>query len=140
MSSVSIKHDEIRKLIGCKYKVHGRSIEEGFDCYGVGIEVYKIHDLFLPDVDYEKPEQYEEVFLEQMGKVRYSKVDRPVELTIIVFKVRGEPTHIGIYLGDGLFIHSTKNKGVIVEPLNKKEKRVEGYYNVCTCKNNKESI
>ena len=134
MSSVSIKHDEVRKLIGCKYKVHGRSREEGFDCYGVGIEVYKIHGLFLPDVDYEMPEQYEEVFLEQQKKVEFTKVERPVELAIIVFEVRGEPTHMGIYLGKGLFIHATK-RGVSVEPLHRWEKRVEGYY-VCTCKDN----
>lgn len=135
MSSVSIKHEEIRKLIGCKYKVHGRSREEGFDCYGIGIEVYKIHDRYLPDVNYEKPEQYESVFLEQQNKVCFIKVKHPTELTIIVFKVREEPTHMGIYLGDGLFIHSTKYKGVIVEPLHRWEKRVEGYYE-CISKNN----
>ena len=138
MPSVSIKHDEVRKLIGCKYKVHGRSREEGFDCYGIDIEVYKIHGKYLPDVNYEKPEQYEEVFLEQQRKVSYTKVERPVELAIIVFKVRGEPTHTGIYLGDGLFIHATRS-GVRVEPLHRWEKRVEGYY-VCTCKENKESV
>ena len=133
MSSVSIKYNEIRKLIGCKYKVHGRSIEEGFDCYGIDLEVWKIHGIYLPDVDYEKPEQYEEVFLEMLEKVQYEKVDFPTELCIIVFRVRGEPTHTGIYLGEGLFIHSTKNYGVIVEPLHRWESRVEGYYKVSSC-------
>ena len=139
MPSVSIKKEEIKKLIGCKYKVHGRSREEGFDCYGIDIEVYKIHDMYLPDVNYENPEEYERVFVEAQSKVAYTKIERPCELAIIVFRVRGEPTHTGIYLGNGLFIHSTRNKGVIVEPLHRWRNRVEGYY-VCTCKNNKESV
>ena len=127
MSSVSVKYNEIRKLIGSKYKVHGRSIEEGFDCYGIDIEVYKIHDLFLPDVDYEKPEQYEQVFEEMLNKVSYEKIDFPQKLCIIVFRVKGEPTHTGVYLEDGLFIHATRY-GVRVEPLHRWKNRVEGYY------------
>ena len=134
MPSVSI-----RDLIGCKYKVHGRNKEEGFDCLGIDIEVLRRNGIDIPDIDYENPEQYESVFLEEQNRVGYTKVERPCELAIIVFKVRGEPTHTGIYLGSGLFIHSTKDKGVIVEPLHRWEKRVEGYY-VCTCKNNKKSV
>ena len=133
MSSVSVKD-----LIGCPYKLHGRSKEEGFDCLGIDIEVLRRNGINIPDINYDKPEQYESVFLEEQNRVEYTKVEKPVELAIIVFKVRGEPTHTGIYLGDGLFIHATKI-GVIVEPLHRWEKRVEGYY-VCTCKNNKESI
>ena len=133
MSSPCINFEEIKKLIGCKYKVHGRSIEEGFDCYGIDIEVFKIHGMILPDVDYDNPEQYEDVFIEMLNKVSYKKVDFPTELCIIVFKVRGEPTHTGVYLGSGLFIHSTKNYGVTVEPLHRWENRVEGYYKVSSC-------
>ena len=64
------------------------------------------------------------------SKVTYIKIDIPQELCIIVFKVRGEPTHTGVYLGEGMFIHSTKDKGVIVEPLHRWQNRVEGYYKV----------
>ena len=128
MSCVSVKD-----LIGVPYKIHGRSKEEGFDCFGIDIEVYKRNGKYLPDVNYEHPEEYENVFLEEQGKVRYEKVDNAVELCIIVFRVRGEPRHTGVYLGNGLFIHSTKDKGVIVEPLHRWENRVEGYY-VCESK------
>ena len=133
MSSISV-----RDLIGCKYKVHGRSKEEGFDCLGIDIEVLRRNGINIPDVDYENPEQYESVFIEEQSRVAYKKLERPCKLAIIVFKVRGEPTHTGIYLGEGLFIHATKN-GVMVEPLHRWEKRVEGYYE-CISKNNKESV
>ena len=133
MSCVSVKD-----LIGCKYKVHGRSKEEGFDCLGIDIEVLRRNGIEIPDINYKSPEQYESVFIEEQKKVEYRKVERPCELAIIVFKVRGEPTHTGIYLGEGLFIHATKG-GVRVEPLHRWENRVEGYY-VCICKNHQESV
>ena len=124
MSSVSLTD-----LIGCKYKVHGRSKEEGFDCLGLDIEVLRRYGIEIPDVDYENPEEYEDVFIEMQNKVSYEKVDFPKKLCIIVIKVRGEPTHTGIYLGGGLFIHATKT-GVRAEPLHRWENRVEGYYKV----------
>lgn len=134
MSCVSV-----RDLIGCPYKAHGRSKDEGFDCLGIDIEVLRRNGIEIPDVNYENPEEYENVFLEEAHKVEYKKIDRVKELCVIVFKVRGEPTHTGVYLGDGLFIHATKNKGVIVEPLYRWQKRVEGYY-VCISKDNRESV
>ena len=124
MSCVSVND-----LIGCKYKVHGRSKEEGFDCLGIDIEVLHRNGIDIPDVDYDNPEQYEEVFVEMHSRVEYIKIDFPQKLCIIVFKVRGEPTHTGIYLGDGLFIHATKC-GVKAEPLHRWVNRVEGYYKV----------
>ena len=133
MSCVSVND-----LIGCKYKVHGRNKEEGFDCLGIDIEVLKRNGIYIPDVDYDNPEQYEDVFNDIHDKVNYEKVDYPKELCIIVFRVRNEPTHTGIYLGHGMFIHAT-HEGVRVEPLHRWENRVEGYYSVCS-KDNKESV
>ena len=124
MSCVSIND-----LLGCKYKVHGRNKEEGFDCLGIVIEVLRRNGIEIPDVNYEKPEQYEDVFLKMQSRVVYQKIDIPQKLCIIVFSVRNEPTHTGVYLGEGLFIHATKG-GVRAEPLHRWENRVEGYYKV----------
>ena len=135
MSSVSV-----RDLIGCPYKIHGRSKEEGFDCYGVDIEVYKRHGRYLPDIGYDSPEEYENVYLSVLHKVKYTKVDRPEELSLIMISLKGEPRHTGVYLGNGLFIHATRNLGVIVEPLHRWANRVVGYYNVSECKDNQESV
>ena len=128
MSSVSLKD-----LIGIPYKEHGRSKEEGFDCYGIIVEVMARYGYYIPDVDYKNPEEHESVFMEEHKKGCYKKVDKPSEPTIIVFRVHGEPVHTGVYIGEGLFIHATK-RGVSVEPLHRWEKRVEGYY-VCISKN-----
>lgn len=128
MSCVSVKD-----LIGIPYKVHGRNPKEGLDCYGLDIEVFKRNGIYLPDVDYDSPEEYENVFMKVQHSIKYEKVKTPNELNIIMFRFRNEPRHTGVYLGHGLFIHSTRDKGVIVEPLHRWKNRVEGYYNVCIC-------
>ena len=133
MSCVSL-----RDLIGVPYKVHGRSKEEGFDCLGLDIEVLRRNGIEIPDVNYDNPEEYENVFIKMHSKVEYKKIDFPQELCIIVFRIKNEPTHTGIYIGDGLFIHATK-KGVSAEPLHRWERRVEGYYKVSR-RNNQESV
>ncbi|SEP79813.1 NlpC/P60 family protein [Treponema bryantii] len=131
MSRTSINYEKIKELVGCPYKIHGRT-KEGFDCYGIDIEVYKIHGMYLPDVDYDNPEQYESVFLEMIQKVKYEKLAYPQELCIIVIKIINEPTHTGVYLEHGLFIHATK-EGVKIEPLHRWENRIEGYYKPSNC-------
>ena len=134
MSCVSVKD-----LIGVPYKPHGRD-KNGMDCYGVDIEIYRRKGIELPDVDYDKPEEYENVFEQVCHKVRYIKVEQPNELSIIMIRLKGEPRHTGVYLGDGLFIHATRNMGVIVEPLHRWKNRVEGYYDVRISEDNQESV
>ena len=93
--------------------------------------MFKRNGIIIPDVDYKNPEQYEAVFLETRHRVKYKRLENPQELCIIVFMLNGEPKHTGVYLGNGLFIHATMNKGVLVEPLHRWKNRVEGYYKFC---------
>jgi cell wall-associated NlpC family hydrolase len=122
----------IRDLIGCKYKPHGRTIEEGLDCYGVALIVLEREGIHLPDVFYsdtERETSREVMRILEQG-IPHEKLDKPEKNCVIELNVLGEPSHIGVYLGDGEFIHSTKY-GVAVEPLRRWEKRVKGYYRIC---------
>lgn len=124
MSSVSVKD-----LLGCKFTAHGRNKEEGFDCYGLAIEVLKRAGITLKDVFYDdiKTAKKNEIEAQIVSK----KIDKPEEMCIIVIRVNHEPRHIGVYLGEGLFIHATENFGVTIERLSKYTCRIEGYYKVC---------
>lgn len=122
-----------RDLIGCKYKIHGRSKEEGFDCYGLVIEVYKRNGIELPDMFYMFQNEIEKVNIAQGIKTRFFssipniKLEKPEDLCIIEINVRGNPIHVGVYIGKGMMIHCT-HSGVIIEPIRKYTNKIVGYY------------
>lgn len=125
MSCVSV-----RDLIGCKFKVHGRNKEEGFDCYGLAIEVLRRNGIILPDVFYDNLDNKENTYQEIINKAQYIKIEKPQEMCIILINEKNNPTHVGVYLGSGKFIHSTHVTGVIIEPLHAWLNKVEGFYKV----------
>jgi hypothetical protein len=122
----------IRDLIGCKYKPHGRTIDEGLDCYGVALIVLEREGIHLPDIfnyDVDKKDKSDIKAILEHG-IPHEKIERPEKNCIIELTVCGMPSHIGVYLGDGEFIHATKC-GVVVEPIWRWERRIQGYYRVC---------
>lgn len=118
-------------LLGIKFKVHGRNKEEGFDCYGLAIEVLKRNGIILKDVFYEKLENEDEIRKNAFLKTKSKKIDSLKKNCIILLTVKGEPTHIAVYIGDGFIIHATKNSGVVIQPLHIWKKRIEGMYEIC---------
>ena len=91
-----------------RYRRAGRDPDTGFDCSGFTHYVYsKTYGLELP---YDAPSQF------HSG----DKVARD-ELKVgdlVFFGVRNRITHVGIYMGDGLFIHSpSPGKRVRVDEL-----------------------
>jgi hypothetical protein len=122
----------IRDLVGIKYKPHGRTKAEGLDCYGVALIVLKREGLHLPDVFYidtGRKTSHELIQILKHG-IPHVKLEKPEKNCIVELTVCGMPSHIGVYLGGGEFIHATKY-GVAVEPLRRWEKRVKGYYRIC---------
>jgi cell wall-associated NlpC family hydrolase len=122
----------IRDLVGVKYKPHGRTIEEGLDCYGLALLVLERSGIHLPDVfDYDADKKDKSDVKEILERgIPHEKLERPEKNCLVELTVCGMPSHIGVYLGEGEFIHATKY-GVAVEPLRRWEKRIKGYYRVC---------
>ena len=119
-----------RDLIGTRFKVHGRNKQEGFDCYGLAIEVLKRNGITLVDVFYDNLENRKELHDYLHESIPNEKIDNPVENCIIEIDVKGEPLHIGVYIGDGKFIHTTSRKNVVIEPLRVYKNKIKGYYKV----------
>lgn len=121
----------IRDLIGVKYKPHGRTVEEGLDCYGVAILVLEREGITLPDVFYPDTEQdTNEVTMKLLEEgISHEKLDKPERNCLIELTVFGMPCHVGVYIGDGQFIHATK-RGVTIEPLYRWQRRIKGFYRV----------
>lgn len=118
---LSVKVDD---LIGVRFKSHGRSINEGFDCYGLAIEVSKRFGHELKDIWYEKacPETFignadEGIKINvQFKETKELEAGNP----IIFSDGNGNMVHIGILLDDERFIHADIG-GVRITEL-------EGYY------------
>lgn len=125
MSCVSL-----RDLIGCKFKVHGRTKEEGFDCYGLAIEVLRRNGITLPDVFYDTIENRQTIYNALYDSIPSTKIDNPENMCIILISENDQPVHIGVYIGDGQFIHTTHKTGVVIEPLYRWKPKIVGYYKV----------
>jgi len=100
---------------GGKY-VWGGTTPQGFDCSGYVQYLYKKHNVNLPRTAWAQSKKGLSV-----NKQNLQKGDL---LFFLTDKKRGIPvTHVGIYLGDGKFIHAaSKKKGIIISPIN------TGYY------------
>ena len=96
---------------GGKY-VWGGTTPQGFDCSGYVQYLYKKHHINLPRTAWAQSKK---------GlKVTKHNLKKGDLLFFLTDKSRGIPiTHVGIYLGNGKFIHAaSKKKGIIISPIN----------------------
>jgi len=113
----------ITDLIGVSFKDGGRSVEEGLDCLGLLILIYKrmgisVYDFKISCSDYKNiGEEYER----QKSKSHWKKVEKP-EAGCVLAMTRSmrfpkSITHFGIYIGNDKFIHCIKDSGVIISRI-----------------------
>jgi len=123
---------DVRKYIGCKYTPHGRTLEDGLDCYGLAICIYRDIGIKLPDPVYADTEiETNKRIMESLeSTIPNVRIDKPEPGCIIELTVLGEPSHIGIYIDRGDFIHASRTTGVVVDKLFRWHKRVKGFYRV----------
>ncbi|PJA08791.1 MAG: glycoside hydrolase [Flavobacteriales bacterium CG_4_10_14_0_2_um_filter_32_8] len=97
----------IDKWIGVKYKYGGQT-QEGVDCSGFVNILYKeVYQKVLPRSSSDIAKQ-----LKSTTKNKLSEGD------ILVFDIDGKKSsHVGIYLTNNKFVHSSTSKGVIISSL-----------------------
>ena len=86
-----------RSFLDFPYAWGGASAEEGFDCSGLATAVYRLNGLSLPRALGEQWESGRSVDRDDL---------RQGDLVFFATQARGVVSHVGIYVGDGLFIHA----------------------------------
>ena len=95
--------------IGTPYKYGGTSPQTGFDCSGLTSYVYKRHGVSLPRNSAKQA---------KTGKAIRKARLKPGDLVFFSPNKKSEVDHVGIYIGDGKFIHaSSGGKKVIIAKL-----------------------
>jgi cell wall-associated NlpC family hydrolase len=120
---------DVSDLVGMKYKPHGRG-DGGYDCYGLTLEVEKRFGNVLPDFEYEDTEgKIDEESVELLKNGNARKIGDFIPGAIILLQnIQGMKTHIGVYLGDGMFIHSHIKKNVCIDTVYSHRHCISGVY------------
>ena len=86
-----------RSYLGVPYQWGGASREDGFDCSGLTMAVYQLNGLNLP---HSSARQYE------VGRSVGRDELMPGDLVFFATGGGGRVSHVGIYCGNGAFIHA----------------------------------
>jgi cell wall-associated NlpC family hydrolase len=92
-----------KSMLGVGYVFGGEDPEEGFDCSGLAWWAYDSLGVEIPRASWEQA---------KAG----SRVDRYALRAgdLLFFRTRpGKSLHVGVYLGDGRFVHSPKSGAVV---------------------------
>jgi len=116
--------DKYKHLIGTPY--------DKKDCWGIVVEFYRlVYGIELKHYYDEVPQSRDIANnLIYHNKGDFKKVSEPMFGDIVLIKLFGIESHIAVYLGDGLILHTSKNTGCVIDRLSKWEKVVTGYFRV----------
>ena len=100
---------EAKKWLGTKYKYGGHS-KSGTDCSGFVMQIYKsVYDIKLPRSSREQQEFCK--------KIKKSQLKIGDLVFFATGKKKGKVSHVGLYIGNGEFIHASSSKGVVISKL-----------------------
>lgn len=88
--------EDAHRFLGCPYR-WGGTVASGFDCSGLMMTVYRLNGLILP-----------RTAAEQFGHGKKVSKRRLKPGDLVFFRTAGgrRISHVGIYIGDGEFIHA----------------------------------
>jgi len=126
----------MRDFIGIPYRDGGRDYT-GADCWGLvwlyyrdelGVDLPPLAGAYQND-DRKRISQLTD---ETMPLVGARKVDVPIDGDIVLMRMRGMPTHVGVYVSPGMVLHTHRRTDSVIQRIDSLSlrSRIEGYYRV----------
>lgn len=128
----------LNEYIGIPFRNRGRTREEGFDCWGLVVDVQR--ELFgrdLPSLDDQYASAYDRETVRALidttqPEIGAVNVESPETGDIAVIAFDGRPCHVGVYVHPGLILHTERGKESVLERVAAlgRRARIVGYYRV----------
>lgn len=107
-------------LVGMPYEAFSNG------CYGLVREVLRRNSINIPDVT--KDHSHDLLLCsETVSTMPVERIEKPELLSVLEMHIFGE-FHIGIVVGKGVFLHATRNRGVVLSRI--RDYRIEAVYRV----------
>lgn len=131
---------QIEELIGVPFKWGGRTTE-GFDCWGLTMEVFRRFGIEIPDYEPAcdalskigfSTGNIDAVITEKV--VRWQRIETPEVPCLVIFTTDGGApgmcNHLGVHIGEGKFVHTFAKRHTCIERLSHPffSRRREGFY------------
>lgn len=123
----------IEDLLGKPYKDGGRG-PAFFDCWGLAMEVHKRFNITLPDFEICASMTTlinDEISLQKTLSDNWLQINEPLVPCIVVIKTHPVfVQHVGVYVGDGKFIHTSSKTNVCRNKVTDLiwSRRIKGFY------------
>lgn len=89
-------------MVGVPYRYGGADPDEGFDCSGLVYYTYKSNGLAVPRTSQQQFEAARKIPLAEAAAG-----------DLVFFRDQAKLSHVGIYLGEGRFIHAPSSGGAV---------------------------
>ena len=117
-------------LIGLPFIDGGRG-PKAFDCWGLALEVYRRYGRELPDYRISAMDAAEIGNQMAIEAPAWVEVKQPLPvpcLVVIQLSCGSWANHVGVYIGDGKFIHAYSKTGVIIDRVKRWQSNIIGFY------------
>lgn len=121
---------KLTDLLGKRFADHGRGPDK-FDCYGLAAEVFKRYGVNLPDYKISCKNASKIDSTIEKERSNWKRLDKPENPSLVVMRFNSNLyNHVGVYIGNGQFIHTARKTGVRIESVESIywKNRIEGYY------------
>lgn len=117
-------------LIGIPFVDGGRDPESGLDCWGLVKEAFRRQGCEVPDYHISAIEAADIAGTMKRQEDDWIRLDKPRVGCLVLLRLTPGlwANHVGIYAGDGRFLHAYLPTGVCVDRLRRWQSRIVGYY------------